>query len=371
MGNCVLIAAGGTGGHVFPALAVADELRRRGVDVVWVGTRKGLEATVVPNAGYHVEWLNVRGLRGKHILDWALAPYRLTVALWQALNVVRKLKPRAVLGMGGYVTGPTGVASRLMNVPLIVHEQNAIPGVTNRLLMKIAQRVLQAFPDTFVGNEKIVTTGNPVRNAIAALAAPAERFAKRQGPLRVFVVGGSLGAQALNATVPQAVAKLPREVRPQILHQTGMRHLDEARRHYSEANVEADVVPFIEKMEDAYSWADLVICRAGAMTIAELAAVGVAAILVPFPFAVDDHQTHNAKFLVNAHAAELIQQRDLTEDRLKDVLMSFGCVVGADATAAWAMGRKKLLQMAEAARALARPQATQHVADICLEVARA
>lgn len=350
----IMLMAGGTGGHVFPALAVAERLRGDGWEVVWLGTRAGLEARVVPAAGIEVEWITVSALRGKGLGAWLLAPLHLASALWQALAAVRRRRPAAVLGMGGYVSGPGGVAARLLGRPLLVHEQNSVAGLTNRLLARVAHRVLTGFPGVFERGEWV---GNPVRADIAALPPPRERLAGRAGPLRVLVLGGSQGARALNAVVPHAVAALQPGERPEIRHQCGARNSDDARAAWAAAGVAVTPVPFIDDMAAAYAWADLVICRAGALTIAELAAAGVASVLVPFPAAVDDHQTTNARFLSDAGAAELVPQHELHSGRL------------AQAFRAYCEDRQRLLEMAEAARALARPRATADVADACAHAA--
>ncbi|MCP5143022.1 MAG: undecaprenyldiphospho-muramoylpentapeptide beta-N-acetylglucosaminyltransferase [Chromatiales bacterium] len=311
----VVITAGGTGGHVFPALAVASELRRLGIGVSWIGTRHGLEARVVPAAGIDIDWIEVSGLRGNGALGWLKSPFTLWRALRQALAAVSARKPDAVLGMGGFVTGPVGVASWLRRVPLIVHEQNAIAGLTNRLLARIATRVLEAFPNSFAGKVRnAVHTGNPIRAGIAALAAhpdPVGRLSAREPRARLLVIGGSLGAKALNETVPAALALVPAAVRPMVRHQAGEATLETARQAYADNSVEAEVTPFIEDMAEAYAWADFAICRAGAMTVAELAAAGLPAILVPFPHAVDDHQTANARYLSDAGAALLCPQYEM------------------------------------------------------------
>lgn len=358
-GTRILIMAGGTGGHVFPALAVADALRERQVEVLWLGTSAGLEAQVVPQAGYPLRVLDVQGLRGTGPARWIAAPFRLVVALVQALRILRRERPHAVLGMGGFVTGPAGVAAWLSRRPLLIHEQNAVAGLTNRLLAPLATQVMEAFPGAFGSRGTPKHTGNPVREAIAGLPEPTRRLAGRQGPLRLLVLGGSQGAAALNERVPAAVAGLPREQRPAIRHQTGARHIEAARAAYREAGVEARVEPFIDDMAEAYGWADLVVCRSGALTVAELAAAGVGAILVPFPHAVDDHQTRNAEYLAGAGAAELVQQSELTAELLRERLEAY---LGAE-------GRARLLDMARAARALARPEATRTVAQECMEVA--
>jgi len=358
----VLIMAGGTGGHVFPALAVADAMRERGIEVSWMGTRKGLEAEVVPRAGYPIDYVSISGIRGKGAMEWLIAPFKIMLALIQALYILFRRRPAVVLGMGGFVTGPGGVASWLMRTPLVIHEQNAIPGVTNQLLARFATRLLEAFPDACLTRFQAVHTGNPIRPEIASVPAPEQRFEGREGPLRLLVVGGSLGAQALNELVPQAVARLPRELMPEIRHQAGKGKEQSTRDGYREVGVEAAVEPFIEDMAAAYAWADLVICRAGALTVSELAAVGVGSILVPYPFAVDDHQTHNAIYLEDSGAAVLIQQSRLTPDSLAGHLKGFA----EDAVS----NRQRLQAMAEAARRLAKPEATRHVVEQCLEVAR-
>lgn len=361
----VLIMAGGTGGHVFPALAVADELRARGADVIWLGTRAGLEADIVPAAGIDMEWITIRGLRGKGWLGWLLAPLRILVAMAQTLAVMLRRRPMAVLGMGGFVTGPGGVVSWLLRKPLLIHEQNAVAGLTNRLLAPLANHVMAAFPGLLSQRRNGVTTGNPVRAAIASLAAPAERFAARSGALRLLVLGGSLGAEALNGAVPEALAALPAAARPQVWHQAGKRHAERTQARYREHAVDGRVEPFIADMAAAYGWADLVICRAGALTVAELAAAGVGSILVPYPHAVDDHQTRNAACLVDAGAALLLPQSTLTGATLAQLLGRFcGTPHNGD-------GRPRLLDMANAARRLARPDAAASVAALCLEAAHA
>lgn len=348
--------AGGTGGHVFPALAVADELRTRGVDVVWLGTRRGLEAEVVPRADIEIAFINVAGLRGKGLLGWIMAPVKLVYALWQGLNVMWKLKPRAVLGMGGFVTGPGGIAAWLARKPLLVHEQNAISGLTNRLLAPFASAVMEAFPQS-IAVGKAIHTGNPVRKNITALYQQSVQPRSINKPLHLLVVGGSLGAKALNEVVPQALSGFAPEERPSVWHQTGKKNIDAAQANYQSSGVEAKVVAFIDDMAEAYRWADLVICRAGAMTVAELAIAGVASVLVPYPYAVDDHQTSNAKYLTDNDAAILIQQKDLTVEALRGILRE--------------MSASRLQQMAQAAHALALPEATRRVAEKCLEAAHA
>jgi UDP-N-acetylglucosamine--N-acetylmuramyl-(pentapeptide) pyrophosphoryl-undecaprenol N-acetylglucosamine transferase len=353
----VLIMAGGTGGHVFPALAVAAELTALGVPVAWLGTRQGLEARVVPAAGYTLTSIRVSGLRGKGLPRVFIAPFMLTYALLQTLVVFLRLRPVAVLGMGGFAAGPGGFIAWLLRRPLLIHEQNSVPGLTNRLLAPLARTVLEGFPGSMPAARRAVAAGNPVRAGISALAAPETRFAGRSGALRLLVIGGSLGAQALNRVVPQAIARLPATERPRVHHQTGEAEVAGVRQSYREIGCDARVEAFIEDMAAAYAWADLVVCRAGALTVAELAVAGVAAILVPYPHAVDDHQTGNARYLADAGAALLMPQASLTAERLTEVLTRF-------------IGRRDtLLAMARRARELARPEAARRVARLCLEAA--
>jgi UDP-N-acetylglucosamine--N-acetylmuramyl-(pentapeptide) pyrophosphoryl-undecaprenol N-acetylglucosamine transferase len=354
----VLIMAGGTGGHVFPALALARTLQARAWKVVWLGTRRGLEARVVPAERIPIEWLSIGGLRGKGLLTWIAAPLRVARALIEALGVMRRQRPHVVVGLGGFVTGPGGVAAWLMRRPLLIHEQNAIAGFTNRCLARLAREVLCAFPDAFGAGVNAEVIGNPVRHEIAALPPPAARFAARAGPIRLLVVGGSLGAARLNTVVPHALARLGGEPRLDVWHQAGERGYDAAVRSYAEAGQHARLVPFIEDMAAAYAWADLVICRAGALTISELAATGVGAILVPFPAAVDDHQTRNAEYLASEDAAVLIADRELAPARLERELRTL-CA-----------GRGRLLAMAERARLLARSGAAEALAGACERWAR-
>ncbi|GBE11049.1 UDP-N-acetylglucosamine--N-acetylmuramyl-(pentapeptide) pyrophosphoryl-undecaprenol N-acetylglucosamine transferase [bacterium BMS3Bbin12] len=354
----VLIMAGGTGGHVFPALAVAEVLRADGIPVLWMGTRRGLEARVVPKAGIPMIRIRVGGLRGKRVTVRLAAPFMLGLALFQALLVMVRRRPCAVLGMGGYSAGPGGVAAWLLRRPLLIHEQNAVPGLTNRWLARLAGRVMESFPGTFPARVGAVATGNPVRAAIVALPPPEERFAGRAGPLRLLVLGGSLGARAFNEVVPRALGRLSPRRRPHVWHQAGRRTFDAARARYEEARIaDARVDPFIDDMARAYGWADLVLCRAGAMTVSELAVAGVAAILVPYPHAVDDHQTRNAQYLVERRAALLIAPADFGEARLLDCL---DALHGE---------RAHLLEMARAARAAGRPRAARVVADLCRRAA--
>jgi UDP-N-acetylglucosamine--N-acetylmuramyl-(pentapeptide) pyrophosphoryl-undecaprenol N-acetylglucosamine transferase len=355
----ILVMAGGTGGHVYPALAVARVLQRRSQGVVWLGTERGLEARVVPAAGISAEWISVQGLRGKGTLTLIAAPFQLLRALFQSLRVMARHRPAAVLGMGGFVSGPGGLAAWLTRRPLIIHEQNAIAGLTNRLLARLARVVLQAFPGSFSPRFDAETVGNPVREDIAGVAEPQVRFASRSGPLRLLVLGGSQGALALNQLVPQALAQLPRERRPLVRHQAGERSIATARENYTGLGVDAEVQPFIDDMAAAYGWADLVVCRAGALTVAELSAAGVPAIFVPFPAAVDDHQTANARSMVEAGAAVVVQERDLTAELLAGLLLE------------WLSSREDLRARAAKARSLAQPKALDRIAELCLELAGA
>jgi len=359
----LMVMAGGTGGHVYPAQAVADALRARGWEVFWLGTRNGLEARVVPQAGIDMVWVSMGGVRGKGVLKKLLLPAMLLVAFWQSLRAILRRRPDVVLGMGGYTAFPGGMMASLLNRPLVIHEQNSVGGLTNRVLACLADRVLTAFPNVFTHeNDKPIPcrrvaaewVGNPVRADIAAV--PADARAARSGPLRLLVVGGSLGAQALNERVPQALALLPAGQRPRVVHQSGRQHLDALRAHYAAAGVEAEVRDYIEDMAAAYRDCDFAICRAGAMTVAELACAGVPALLVPFPFAVDDHQTGNAEFLSGAGAAWLVQQKELSAEKL-------AALIGG-------LDRATLAAMSDKARMLAKPDATRQVADICEELAR-
>lgn len=353
----VMIMAGGTGGHVFPALAVADELKSRGVAVSWMGTSRGIEADLVPKAGYPLFEIKVKGLRGNGLLGWLLAPFKVIKAVWEAVSAMREWQPDVVMGLGGFASGPGGVAAKILRKPLIIHEQNAIPGLTNRMLAKVANVVFEGFPNSFTGVKQLVWVGNPVRKQIENITAPKTRFADRTGPMKVLVLGGSLGAKSLNEAVPQALALLDESQRPQVIHQCGQRHIEACQKNYADAGVKGKVTAFIEDMAHAYAEADLVICRAGALTIAELAAAGVGAILVPYPYAVDDHQTVNASLLVESGAAQLMADKALTADVLAEKLRWF------DAQ------REDLLKMAEAARSLAKTGTAKLIADKCQELA--
>ena len=351
----ILIMAAGTGGHVFPALACAQEFKARGYQVHWLGAGRGIESALVPAAGFTLHTLKVDGLRGKGVASLLTAPFKLLAALWQAKRLMGQLQPVCVLGFGGYVTGPGGLAEKLSSVQLLSHEQNAVAGTANRALSVFATRVCEAFPGTFKQRKNCVTTGNPVRESLF-LATP--RNDLQQRAVNLLVLGGSLGAEPLNKLVPAALAQLPQELRPEVFHQAGREHDQITRERYAEAAVVAQVVPFISDMARAYAWADLVICRAGALTVSELAAAGLAAFLVPLPHAIDDHQTRNAEFLAKQGAAVLLPQHATDADRLaaqlKEVLMD----------------KQRIKTMGEQARLQAQPDATQQVIAVCLEVAR-
>lgn len=347
-----LVMAGGTGGHVYPALAVAEVLRAQGHEIVWMGAPDSFEARVVPQHRYPIEFVRISGLRGKGLRKLLQAPLLLLRALLQARAILQRVRPHAVLGMGGFASGPGGLAAWIGGVPLLIHEQNAAPGLTNRLLARVARVVLQAFPKTFANGQ---TVGNPVRAGFAELPAPAARLA-HEAPMRLLVIGGSLGARALNEQVPQALALLPAAQRPQVRHQAG-RTLAVAEAAYRAAHVEGDVTAFIDDMPAALAWADLVVCRAGASTIAELGAAGCASVLVPFPYAVDDHQTHNAKYLVAAGAAVLMPESAMTPSVLSGLIAE---LLG---------NRHQLQRMAEAARTQAWTGATDAIARACLATA--
>lgn len=354
LGRTIMIMAGGTGGHVFPGLAVADFMRALGWRVVWMGSHAGMEARLVPAHGYEMAWVRASALRGKGLVAKFLLPANLLVAFWQSARAIFAIRPDVVLGMGGYVAFPGGMMASLFNRPLAVHEQNAVAGLTNRMLARIADKSMVAFPGAL---EKAQWTGNPVRAEISGVATPRERFAGRSGPLQLLVVGGSLGAQALNEAVPKALALIPQGGRPRVVHQSGEKHLAALRGHYAAAGVEGELVAFISDMAARYAKADLVICRAGALTVSELSAAGMASVLVPFPFAVDDHQTANAKFLADNGAAILIRQADMHPAQLAALIRT--------------LDRAKLAAMAEKARSLGKPEATRLVAQACVELAGA
>jgi UDP-N-acetylglucosamine--N-acetylmuramyl-(pentapeptide) pyrophosphoryl-undecaprenol N-acetylglucosamine transferase len=353
-----MVMAGGTGGHVFPGLAVAHRMRAWGWRVVWLGNPSGMEASLVPKHGLPIEYVRFGGLRGKGLKTKLMLPLNLLRACMESARVLKRVQPDVVLGMGGYITFPAGVMTALTGRPLVLHEQNSVAGLANKVLAKLARRVLVAFPDTLPGAE---WTGNPLRDELCHAQEPKARYASRTGPLRVLVVGGSLGAAALNECVPRALAQLAPEERPHVTHQAGAKHIEALRANYAQAGFEPGealrLVPFIDDMAAAYGDADLVICRSGAMTVAEVAAVGVAALFVPFPYAVDDHQSTNADFLASQSAAVLVQQRDLSPENLADWLRS--------------QTRETLADMAERARLLAKPDATDRVAQVCAAVALA
>ncbi len=365
-----LVMAGGTGGHVMPALAVAEALRAEGWRVVWLGTRAGMEARLVPEQGIEMAWLSFGGVRGKGPLRLALLPLRLLAAFWQAARAIFRVRPDVVLGLGGYAAFPGGMMAALLGKPLVIHEQNSVAGLTNRILACLAERVLLGLPAAFAHgntlkgmkdrplpclNVKTEWVGNPVRPEIAALPDPVQRLAGRWGRLRLLVVGGSLGAAALNDAVPRALALLPAEARPEVRHQAGAGHLAQLRDHYAAAGVAAECLDFIADMAEAYAWADVVLCRAGALTVAEVAAAGAAAAFVPYPHAVDDHQTENARFLTEAGAAWLMPQAGLTPEGLAQWLSG--------------LNREELTARAVKARALAKPEATARVAEVVKELA--
>ena len=354
----VLITGGGTGGHVFPGLAVAGALAARGARVHWLGTRAGMESRLVPAAGIPISFLRVSGVRGKSRWQQLLAPLLLVAAILHALLVVLKLRPACMLGTGGFVAGPGGIAAWLLRVPVVVHEQNAVAGTTNRLLARFAARILLGLPGPFANHPRARLAGNPVRAAIAAIPAPGQRLAGRGGRLRLLVIGGSQGARVLNETLPAALALLPAGERPEVWHQGGARELQACRERYRERGVEARTSAFIDDMVEAYEWADVVVCRAGALTVSELAAAGLPAILVPLPTAIDDHQSVNARWLADAGAALAVAQAAFTPEWLAAQL------------ARWSAARGDLLLMAGRARALAMPAAADTVAANCLEVAR-
>lgn len=371
MSRTIMIMAGGTGGHIFPALAVAEHLRAQGWRVVWLGTPDSMESRLVPPHGHTMAWIRFSGVRGGGLLTILLLPLRLLIAFWQGARAIFSHRPDVVLGMGGYTSFPGGMMASLFNRPLVIHEQNSIAGLANRILALVADRVLVAFPNPFSkaeggtrqhglsslipGPSSFSFVGNPVRAGITALAVPAERYAGRSGRLQLLVIGGSLGAQALNETVPRALALLPASMRPCVVHQSGAAHIAALSAAYAGSGLSAELLPFIDDMASRYAVADVVICRAGATTIAELAAVGVASVLVPFPHAVDDHQTSNARYLAGRSAAVLIPQSEFSAETLAALLLDFT--------------REKLLAMARAAREAGRPGAARAVAEVCMELA--
>lgn len=355
----VMIMAGGTGGHIYPGLAVARHLRQQGVDVIWLGTRQGMEARTVPEAGFDMEWITIQGLRGNGALGWLLIPWRLLRSMAQSLKIIRRRQPCAVVSFGGFVAGPGGLMARLLRKPLIVHEQNAIPGLTNRILSFFATRVLSAFPGAFGNKSGVVPVGNPVRDDIVELHKKEAIPFDGKRKLRMLVVGGSQGAQVFNEVVPLAFRELKEQYRPEVWHQCGRGNDQQTWDHYEPYHKGVKVMEFIDDMAKAYQWADIVLCRAGAMTVSELAVAGRPAIFVPYPYAVDDHQTANARYLSDRDAAILIQQQDFTTERVRDMLQMLH-------------GTPKLVkQMAKHARSCAITDATEKVSRYCLEVCHA
>ena len=348
----ILVMAGGTGGHIFPGLAVAEYLRVCGWNVSWLGNQSGMEYRLVKSCDFPFEAVEFGGLRGKGLKAKLMLPINLMRACIQSWKIMRRIKPSVVLGMGGYITFPGGLVTKLLKRPLVLHEANSVAGSANLALAKIAMRTLTGFPNTMTDAEWV---GNPIREEFEHIAVPQLRYEQRQGPLSILVVGGSLGAAALNEAIPAALALLPIEARPKIIHQAGDKHLLELQNRYAKLGVEADIRPFIDNMPTAYAQADLVICRAGAMTISELAACGVASCLIPFPFAIDDHQTANAKFLADADAAILLPQQYLNPQDLALMIQN--------------LNRTDLKEMALRAHALAKPHATQRVAEVCADCA--
>ena len=357
LGRTIMIMAGGTGGHIYPAISVAEVLREQGWTIVWLGSKAGMEARIVPPHGYVMAWIRFSGLRGKGLLRTLMLPFNLLIALWQSAHAIFTHRPDVVLGMGGYVAFPGGMMASLLKRPLVIHEQNSVAGLTNRVLARVADKVLVAFPNVFKNRYLASWVGNPVRADIGAVAAPAVRYGARGKRINVLVLGGSQGAAVLNATLPKSLALIPDADRPHVTHQSGAAHIDALRAAYAAAGVQAETLPFLDDMAARYAEADVVICRAGASTIAEIAAAGVASVLVPLPSAVDDHQTHNARFLSERGAAILVPQAEFTPAKLAHLLQGFA--------------RGQLLAMAQAARAAAKPDATQAVAQTCMELAHA
>ncbi|CAM4416657.1 MAG: UDP-N-acetylglucosamine--N-acetylmuramyl-(pentapeptide) pyrophosphoryl-undecaprenol N-acetylglucosamine transferase [Legionellaceae bacterium] len=351
----LLIIAGGTGGHVFPGLAIAEAFQAKGYTIAWLGTPQGLEAQLIPEAGIPFYTIPIQGLRGKKISTWIKAPFLLIRALMTALKQIKRINPQLVIGMGGFVSGPGGLAAWLLRIPLIIHEQNAVAGLTNRLLAKIATKVLEGFPQTFPHQYRAIYTGNPIRQSIAAIPNPSIRYHYQERPLRLLVMGGSLGAATFNTIIPQMVAQLKFKSVLDVMHQTGKTHFESVQAKYAELKISGNIAPFIRDMAAAYAWADIVLCRAGALTITELTAGGIPAILVPYPYAVDDHQTKNGQFLVNSGAALMIQQTQLTSESLWQVLEPF------------VTDRLRLQKMAQAAKVLFNETAIDKIMTICVK----
>jgi UDP-N-acetylglucosamine--N-acetylmuramyl-(pentapeptide) pyrophosphoryl-undecaprenol N-acetylglucosamine transferase len=349
----LMVMAGGTGGHVYPAMAVADYLKNLGWNIVWLCTEGGMENRLIENKSYKKVMITMRGVRGNGLMGWVLLPVKLAKAFTQCVAAIRQHQPNVVLGMGGFAAFPGGLMAKVLGKPLVIHEQNSVAGLTNKVLAKVANRVMTAFPAAFGSSASLV--GNPVRSDIVAVQAPEARFAGRKDAIRLLVVGGSLGALALNEFIPQAIATLPEEKRPQIIHQAGVKHIDVLNENYKKAGVTADTRAFIDDMASMYAWADFVICRSGALTVAEVSVVGLGSLMVPFPHAVDDHQTTNALYLVENGAALLVQQKALSVEILAGIISG--------------LGREECLSMAIKAKMLGKPNATADVAKICMEVA--
>ena len=354
-GHGVVIMAGGTGGHIFPGLAVAEVLRKQNIPVRWLGAEGGMETRTVPAAGIPLDVVAITGLRGKGLIRWITMPLKLMRAVWQARRLLEANRPGCAVSFGGYAAAPGGIAAWTKGIPVLVHEQNRIPGLTNRLLTRFARKILQGFPGTFPQEMSAIDSGNPVRHEVAAIEEPQTRLAGRSGPVRVLITGGSQGAQVLNQVVPAALKKFSSTVAIEIRHQAGAKRVDEATEAYATAGVEAEISPFISDMAEAYGWADLVICRSGALTVAELATAGVASVLVPFAFAVDDHQTRNAEYLADAGAAVILSQSSIDSQILAAALQPL------------LSDRSKLLSMSIAARQKALPDAAEMVVDACRE----
>jgi UDP-N-acetylglucosamine--N-acetylmuramyl-(pentapeptide) pyrophosphoryl-undecaprenol N-acetylglucosamine transferase len=349
-----LIMAGGTGGHIFPGLAVAEALRAQGWHVEWLGAPASMESRLVPPRGFHLNTIDFAGVRGKGVLTFALLPLRLLRAFWQSIQVVRRVQPHVVVGLGGYITFPAGMMAVLLGKPLVLHEQNSVAGMANKVLAGVADRVFTAFPGVFAKAQWI---GNPLRVEFMQQVDTVQRFAQRSGPLKLLVVGGSLGAKVLNDTVPQALALIPEAQRPHVIHQSGEKQIEALRASYAAAGVQATLTPFIDNTAQAYADADVIVCRAGASTVTEIAAVGAAAVLVPFPSAVDDHQTTNARFLSDAGAAVLMPQPDLTPQSLANLLLK--------------TERSTLIKRGLKAKTMQKLHATEAVVQACEELGAA
>jgi UDP-N-acetylglucosamine--N-acetylmuramyl-(pentapeptide) pyrophosphoryl-undecaprenol N-acetylglucosamine transferase len=355
--QCVLIMAGGTGGHIFPGLALAHYFKKQNIDVQWLGTTKGMESKLIPENNIPFHSITIQGLRGKGFLPLLLAPFKIIKAIYQAKRIMNQVKPNVVIGFGGFASGPGGVAAWMSRHPLIIHEQNAKAGLTNIILSRLAKRVLEGFPDTFLSQPKVVPTGNPIREEIENNLPPNARL-QNSSKLKLLVLGGSLGAKALNEVVPKALALLPENERPDVWHQTGEKHYTDTKNLYDQFHIPADLFPFIHDMARSYSWADMVLCRAGALTVTELCTVGVGAILVPYPYAVDDHQTANANYMVKNGAAICIQQSQLTENDLAQLIKQF------------AQSPDQRLTMANAAYQLRKVNVVNKIFEICKEICR-